>query len=579
MTKLSKPLLILFCFIQTVAAQNCDGLYLGYDSLDEHNLINDAERKTKLNALAKQCPEYLVGYWQRYGLIYDRHMQDDSALYFYSKALDLIEYGEQHYFLNSVLVNIGNLYIRNNLNQKALDYYNMDTIQRLKDLDSIYLYEFYFNRADLYSKTKQFDLAFYNYNKAINYTDTAHNINERVNLRILETEIYKLQGDNQKAFQCISSTWPLRFHSIDPETKANIYHIYTYQYSHLKKDPNIRPYADTALILARSLNNDIVLSGTLKDMSEVFAILGDTARAYSLFSEWMLINTMLQKRNMMEGIKLSDFEIQNGFITKELKYQKAQSLALIIFIFLLLITSIILFLYLRQRQKINKQNLLINENELKRVLQEQDLYFLNAQLSGQIDERKRIATELHNSLGNRLASIKLGFEGVALGLNDFNAQSEKIKRLNQEIDEACSKLRTISHVQYAQAWLHELKISLGNITKTHSIKTTLIDNDIDLSGNRQMEMDIYTISEGLLSNSIKYSNATEITIQIYYLDGMLCYSYEDNGTGFSNSTIEMSDGLGYRILKERVAFHKGNWHLDSSPGKGMTLFIELPFTA
>ena len=578
MTKLSKPLLILFCFIQTVAAQNCDGLYLGYDSLSDNNLINDAQRKTKLNALAKQCPEYEVGHWQRYGLIYDRHMQDDSALYFYNKALNLIEYGEQYWFLNSVLVNIGNLYIRNNLHQKALDYYNMDTIQRLKDLDSVYLYEFYFNRADLYSKAKQFDLAFYNYKKAIHYTDTIHNINERVNLRILETEIYKLQGNSSKAYACIASTWPLRFYPIAPEARANIYHIYTYQYSHIKKDPALRFYADTALMLARSLNNDIILSGTLKDISEVFATLGDSARAYALFSEWMVINTMLQNRNMMEGIKLSDFEIQNGFITKELKYQKAQSLALIIFIFLLLITSIILFLYLRQRQKINKQNLLINENELKRVLQEQDLYFLNAQLSGQIDERKRIATELHNSLGNRLASIKLGFEGVALGLNDFNSQSEKIKRLNEQIDDACTKLRSISHIQYAQAWLHELRISLNNISRTHSIKTTLIDNDIDLSGNLQIEMDIYTISEGLLSNSIKYSNASEITVQINHIDGMLCYSYEDNGSGFSNATIENSDGLGYRILKERVAYHKGHWHLDTAPGRGMTLFIELPFT-
>ena len=564
--------------MQTVAAQNCDGLYLRYDSLSDYNLINDVQRKAMLNTLRDQCPDYEIGYWQRYGLIYDRHMQDDSALYFYNQALNLIEYGKHHDFLHSVLLNIGNLYIRNNLHQKALDYYNMDTLQRLKDLDSNTIFGFYFNRADLYSKAKQFDLAFYNYNRAIHYTDTTRNINERVNLRILETEIYKLQGNSDKAFACISSTWPLRFYPIDQEARANIYHIYTFQLSRIKKDPSIKQFADTALMLARALNNDIILSSTLKDMSEVFANMGDTSRAYALFSEWMVINTMLQKRNMMEGIKLSDFEIQNGFITKELKYQKAKFLALIIFSILVVLAALVLFLYLRQRQKINKQNLLINENELKRVLQEQDLYFLNAQLGGQIDERKRIATELHNSLGNRLASIKLGFESVALNLNDFNSQSEKISRLNDQIDDACSKLRTISHVQYAQAWLHELQIRLNNLSRTHSIKTTLIDNKIDLSGNRQMEMDIYTISEGLLSNSIKHSDATEITIQLNYIEGMLCYSYEDNGSGFTNATLKNSDGLGYRILKERVAYHKGHWHLDTSPGRGMTLFIELPFT-
>ena len=555
-----------------------------YDYQDEHNLVSDSIRKTELKKLLKICPIDEVGVWQRFGRIYDRHKQHDSALFYYFKALKQVNVLKQYVYLNSVLINIGNVYIEMDQYDKAKQYYNLDTIKRLENLDSANIALFYYNRSDLYRKMHQFEQANFNYKMAENYTDLT-DINEKLSLGFLKSDIYREQGNYKSAYSVVNDLYNYRFYQIYEEYRVILYHQYAFTYSFISKDSSISRIADTAIILARNLNNESRLSRTLADMSIVYSNIGYVSKAFASLYESKSINDRLNNFELKSEIGKAEFAIQQDLAKKELILQKermslqnAKLYISLLAITLLLLISIIGFLYYRQRQKINKQNLQIKDAELNQVIREQELSFLNAQLSGQINERKRIATELHNSLGNRLASIKLGFESLGINKTSSQQEMEKIFGLNEQIDEACSKLRLISHVQYDQAWLHELQQRLNAISQTHGVKTTLIDNGINLSNNMQLEMDLYTISEGLLSNSIKHSGASEITIQINQIDNNISYSYEDNGKGFQSEILDQSDGIGYRILKERVAYHKGRWNLDTAPGQGMIIFIEFPLT-
>ncbi len=90
----------------------------------------------------------------------------------------------------------------------------------------------------------------------------------------------------------------------------------------------------------------------------------------------------------------------------------------------------------------------------------------------------------------------------------------------------------------------------------------------------ESEMNLYRVVQELVSNTIKYSGATKITLQIGQQEDELNLMYEDNGKGFDLSKVKR--GMGLDNIENRVKRLSGNLHIDSTPGYGMTVIIEIP---
>ncbi|MDL5049514.1 histidine kinase [Oscillatoria amoena NRMC-F 0135] len=249
---------------------------------------------------------------------------------------------------------------------------------------------------------------------------------------------------------------------------------------------------------------------------------------------------------------------------------------------LLLLAVIDLFLLYRHRKLKHEKELDEHKRRIDDLLQKQEVENVNAMLKGQDAERKRIAQELHDRLGSILSTVKLHFSAVEEQMNALKQQQhQSYGEATLLLDEAVDEVRRISHDLYEGSlakfgFKTALLQLISAIEKANTVKILFIDNGVDEGIYKNHAQELYRITQELLSNTLKYSGATEITLQLSLKENTFDFMYEDNGKGFDKKYAENGSGIGYKNIAARVAKLNGNWHLDTHPGHGMTLLIEIP---
>ena len=94
----------------------------------------------------------------------------------------------------------------------------------------------------------------------------------------------------------------------------------------------------------------------------------------------------------------------------------------------------------------------------------------------------------------------------------------------------------------------------------------------NVSVNRDIALNVYRIVQELLNNVVKHAAATEVLVQATYGDGAFSITVEDNGRGFDTTT--QAKGVGWESIRNRVAYLKGSVDVQSTSGKGTSVFIE-----
>ncbi len=117
---------------------------------------------------------------------------------------------------------------------------------------------------------------------------------------------------------------------------------------------------------------------------------------------------------------------------------------------------------------------------------------------------------------------------------------------------------------------------VGRLTKTGSIKIQYSSTlTFDWSQtDKDFQLTIYRIIQEALSNVIKHSESKHVDIQLIQHQASLNIIVEDNGKGFK--TGSGSKGLGHKNMLERTKSLSGTLQIDSTPGTGTTIIIDLP---
>lgn len=193
-------------------------------------------------------------------------------------------------------------------------------------------------------------------------------------------------------------------------------------------------------------------------------------------------------------------------------------------------------------------------------------------------ERKRIASELHDGLGQNLLVIK----NMVQLLPD---NSEDITDIQQLVAETIDDTRNLSgrlhpH-QLDSLGLHKTLIPLfKKLSKIHKI--TIQDKIRDLPKNlsKEHEITLYRVIQEALNNIIKHSKATQVDITLETHPSFLFLQIEDNGTGFDAASSSLSEnfalGFGIKSMQERIKLLNGEFSLSSILNKGTTIVIKLP---
>jgi signal transduction histidine kinase len=230
---------------------------------------------------------------------------------------------------------------------------------------------------------------------------------------------------------------------------------------------------------------------------------------------------------------------------------------------------------------VNKLNTYKLEKEQLQVQAlEQASSFSQQLIQTQESERKRIAAELHDSVGQSLGLVKNKL--LLLQYTADQVTPNKLEEVTQTVAQTIQEVRTISYglrpIQLDLLGLTEAIKSLVNETAEASQIHFYEDVDnIDKLFSKESEINLYRIVQEGLNNLIKHAEATQAIVQIKKVDGNLTLWIEDDGRGIDASALpSKSPGLGLAGIRERLHLLKGSLEIRKAHPKGTILSMTIP---
>lgn len=222
------------------------------------------------------------------------------------------------------------------------------------------------------------------------------------------------------------------------------------------------------------------------------------------------------------------------------------------------------------------------EKELQQtILQQREEATINI-LTAEEKERKRIAAELHDGVGQLMTAAWLNLQVMEKQMEGIkDEQQQLLNKTALLVGESCKEVRQVSHNMMPNALL---KKGLVNAVRefTQQIDRSVISINLQAEGlhaplDNITETILYRVIQECVNNTIKHAAATELDISIHNSSDGISVLIEDNGKGFDTSiTNNETDGLGLQNIRSRISFLKGTVHWDSSPGNGTVVAIHLP---
>ena len=202
-------------------------------------------------------------------------------------------------------------------------------------------------------------------------------------------------------------------------------------------------------------------------------------------------------------------------------------------------------------------------------------------------ERRRIAAELHDGLGQSLAMIKNRAVFGAHTVSDLETAKEQFTSISAQSAHAISEVREIAHnlrpyLLDRLGLTKALRSMLNKVADTHAIKLIADIDDVDGLFSSEAEMSIYRIIQESLNNILKHSGATEAEVAVKKSERFVRITIEDKGRGFDLGAPGDADasrrGFGLLGMTERVRMLGGTQTIQSAPGQGTIITIRLGFS-
>lgn len=198
------------------------------------------------------------------------------------------------------------------------------------------------------------------------------------------------------------------------------------------------------------------------------------------------------------------------------------------------------------------------------------------------DERRRLATELHDSTIQSLQSIGMLAEYVAMLISRerYEDARERLDILRNRLDNAIADLRrllfdlrppNLDDTGLAAA----LRSRLSEVSELANLKTSLeIAESLEIP--RELETVIYRFCQEALSNVVRHADASSVEIRVWRQNDTLRVSVEDNGKGFNTNAIIETGHFGIQGMKERAELAGGTLQIDSRLGLNTRVELALP---
>lgn len=239
----------------------------------------------------------------------------------------------------------------------------------------------------------------------------------------------------------------------------------------------------------------------------------------------------------------------------------------------LVLVAFFLLLYIRNQNMIWQQRKLFQETEIK---QQKDL--LNAVITSQEIERKRIGEDLHDEVGGTLSAIKLMLNAAIRKYGE--KEREGIIPAKQLIDQLIIDVRNVSHDLSPPGLA-----MFGLITSVEGFVTLIKETgEVEIEVTNELETDekllseseelaLYRVITQLIANTLKHANATKIELNFNQTADELLITYQDNGIGFDLGIVNENKGMGMQNIVSRLQMIDAKHELLTAVNEGFKMNI------
>jgi len=212
----------------------------------------------------------------------------------------------------------------------------------------------------------------------------------------------------------------------------------------------------------------------------------------------------------------------------------------------------------------------------KEALRKLSLYLQNIRES----ERKEISKEIHDELGQSLTALKLSLSWIKKRVKDdtllekFDEAMSLINSLIKQVQNIANKLRPslIDHLTLQDAIKWQVK---------EFEKNTLIPCEVEISEDniqlsKEISIAIFRIFQEALTNIARHSNATQVSIKLFRVDGSFIIIVKDNGVGIGEDKIKSPESFGLMSMKERAYSINATIDIRKAEEGGTEVILSVP---
>lgn len=477
---------------------------------------------------------------------------------------------------------LGVVYVLEKDYEKALNYFYRAININKKINNKLNLSANYTNIGIVFLRQKKYDQSLAAHQNALKLALVLKN-ESRISFvynDIGATSLYK--GDLDKAIFYLQKSIAIRelLHE-----KNEIAYTYNYLGEAYNKKGNFieaEKWIQKALATAIAIGNNKQHYEALESLSDFYAANKKYTEAYTYLSKYKVYRDSIATIERKEAIdelvtqyETEKKEQQIKSLSQETRIQKLEikqrNILLIIAVFLLIAVIAVSYLLYNQRKLKAKATL---QEEINK---QQDLA-AKAVLEAEERERRRIAVDLHDGVGQLLSAALMNMNALFHKLNLTGDNNEQAKHTLAIVNESYEEMRSISHQMMPNALTKSglasaVKEFLNKIDKD-VIKVSLETIGLNERLSEQKETILYRIIQETVNNVIKHSGANKLTISIIQDDEGISATIEDNGKGFDKSNF--TSGIGISNMQSRVEFLKGIIDIDTAPNKGTLIAVFIP---
>lgn len=529
----------------------------------------------------KQRDKELANYYNTAATLAKRAAQYKESANWYQKSLMIAGELKDTVMKANATVNYGLLHETQGNFRQAVKFYHEAFFMFALKADSSGIAKTWNNLGNSHYYLGANDSARYYYQKSIGVKIRNHISNQLssawMNLGAIAMDENKLQEAHDWFDKAEAGAKAEKNHSLLAEIHSNLGDLNALE----NKPTEALAHYEKALAFAEETGLIKQIPKILRPMADLYAQTGQYPKGYKASENLLHLNDSLQanldkaeQQQSTFATKLRD-EQEHRNIQSALEQRDARTLRITILLLsialllaLVALLSVIFGRMQRARARIAEQDSRLQKMQVEELEQRQQLLTLEGILQGKEIERERIARDLHDRLGGHLSTVKL----------HLTAGAENVTA-NQLMDKAVEEVRRIagdlrSEVLGRHGLAAALEEYASTVNSSDKLKVKVISHGMEQRPEATIETAVYYIAMELLTNVIRHAKATRVTVQLLRHGNNLNLLVEDDGVGFDPRLVQ-EKGMGLGNVKRRVEALGGTLSIDSTPGKGTTMSVDL----